>query len=162
MAVPDRRHQVAFDDSTKRTNGMNMKKNYHTLVLSLAAVGALGFAGCSSIMKDEGKGDRTAGRVADDNRVQGDVKSALKNSTIYKFDEVEVKTHNGIVQLSGWAATEEQKNKAGEIASRVEGVHEVYNNIGVKYTPTGRDNVYPMRPATNNLPKVDAPIKDSR
>jgi hyperosmotically inducible protein len=134
---------------------MNMKKSYHTWVLSLAAAGTLVFAGCQSTS------DRTAGRVVDDRMVQSKVKGALNDSSIYKFEEVEVKTHNGVVQLSGWATTEEQKNKAAEIARRVEGVHQVINNIAIKLTPTGRDNVYPIRPATNDTQKVDAPIKES-
>ena len=138
-----------------------MKNNYHTLVLSLAAAGALAFTGCESIMKDEGTGDRTAGRVHDDKNIQDKVRSALNDSTIYKFEEIEVKAHNAIVQLSGWATTEEQKKTAAQIASRVEGVYEVHNNIAVKYTPTGRENVYQTWPATNTTRKADAPIKES-
>ena len=125
------------------------------MALPLAAAAALVLTGCISTH------DRTAGRVVDDRIVDGRVKSALNDSTIYKFEDVQVKTYNGVVQLSGWATTEEQKNKAGEIANGVEGVHQVFNNIAVKFTPTGRESIYPLRQTTNQTRKVDAPLKAS-
>jgi hypothetical protein len=131
-----------------------MQTSLRRIILPLAAAAALsGLTGCYSTS------DRTAGRALDDHNVNGKVKHALHNSPVYKFEDVIVTTHNGVVQLSGWANTEEQKTKAGEIASRVDGVHDVINNISLKLTPTGRENGY-YRPDTNNPPaRTDAPIK---
>jgi len=49
-----------------------------------------------------------------------------------------------VVQLSGFVDTDEQKNRAGEIARQEEGVTQVVNNISLKpqgnnLQPTGRD-----------------------
>ena len=137
-----------------------MKTRLQTFILPLAAAAILaGFTGCSST------GDRTAGRVIDDKMVTHKVKSALNKETVYKFDDVDVATHNGVVQLSGWATTEEQKAKAADVARTVEGVSDVLNNISVKLTPTGRDSEksgYPARDTNNVPPRSDAPIKSTQ
>lgn len=123
------------------------------MVLPLATAALMSITACSSTS------DRTAGRVIDDKMVNHKVKDALDDATVYKFDDIDVTTHNGVVQLSGWATTEEQKTKAAEIVRRVEGVQDVINNISIKVTPTGRDSGYPNR-ETNGLPrKSDAPVK---
>jgi hypothetical protein len=94
--------------------------------------------------------------------VKSKVEDALKDEPVYKFNDVRVSTYNGVVQLSGWANSEEQKARAAELASKVEGVHEVVNNITLKLTPTGYPGGYPPRGDTNNPPaKVDAPVKTS-
>ena len=65
------------------------------------------------------------------------VQDALEESPVYKFDEVRVMTYGGVVQLSGFVNTQDQKAKAAELARRVEGVHEVINNISLKPSATG-------------------------
>ena len=97
----------------------------------LAAVLAVMGAGCSSTS------DRTEGRQVDDKIVNSKVKDALEQSPTYKYDEVRVMTYGGVVQLSGFVNTQDQKAKAAELARRVEGVHEVINNISLKPTATG-------------------------
>jgi hyperosmotically inducible protein len=87
--------------------------------------------GCSSTS------DRTEGRQVDDRIVNSKVQDALKDSPTYKFDEVRVMTYGGVVQLSGFVNTQDQKAKAADLARRVEGVHEVINNISLKPTATG-------------------------
>jgi hyperosmotically inducible periplasmic protein len=144
----------------KPTNKKIMKTRVHKFILPLAAAVALaGFTGCESTKGD----DRTAGRTMDDKAVTGKVKDALSEQTVYKFDDIDVATHNGIVQLSGWASTEAQKQKAAEVARQVEGVHDVLNNISVKLTPTGREGEKSGYPAnTNNVPpRSDAPTKST-
>ena len=81
--------------------------------------------------------DRTAGRQLDDRIVNSRVKDALGDSPTYKFEEVRVMTYGGVVQLSGFVNTGEQKSKAAELARTVDGVHEVINNISLKPTATG-------------------------
>src|SRR5438093_10527433 len=97
----------------------------HTLILagSLGLVAGMGgLTGCAH-------GDRSAGAKMDDMLTARRVKGALKDSTVYKFNEVKVNSYNGVVQLSGWVTTDQQKNKATEIAQRVQGVRDVVNNI---------------------------------
>ena len=115
------------------------------LVTSATAVVALGtFTGCETWNRttSTSTADRSAGRVADDKKITADVKSNLKAEPTYKFTDVEVKTFDGMVQLSGFVNSEDQKQRAGQIAQQVGGVTQVQNNILLKQqpnTPTGRD-----------------------
>jgi osmotically-inducible protein OsmY len=49
-----------------------------------------------------------------------------------QFADFNVATFKGVVQLSGFASTKEQENRAGDIAKRVGGVKTVENNITIK------------------------------
>ena len=110
-----------------------MRKNMQRWMLagSLGLVASLGgLAGCASA-------DRSSGQVMDDMMISRRVSGALGDSPIYKFNDVDVKTYNGVVQLSGWAMSQEQKGKAADIAKHVSGVREVINNISVKTQAMG-------------------------
>ena len=76
--------------------------------------------------------DRSAGRVLDDKLISSKVKKELDGAPVYKFTDVKVNTYRGVVQLSGFVDTDEQKQKAGEIAKQVGWVREVMNNISLK------------------------------
>ena len=104
-----------------------------------AALAVLAMSGCLSTP------DRSAGRVLDDEMIASKVKGALNDAKVYKFDDVKVATYKGVVQLSGFVDTDEQKQKAGEIAKRVDWVRDVVNNVSLKprddySTPTGRSS----------------------
>jgi len=106
---------------------------------AVAAFAILAMAGCMSTP------DRSAGRVLDDKLIASKVKGALNDARIFKFDDVKVTTYKGVVQLSGFVDTPEQKDKAGDIAKRVDWVRDVVNNISLKPrddypTPTGRSS----------------------
>ncbi len=130
------------------------------LIGSLAAVVAAGaFTGCSSWSHDR-HNERTVGRAIDDKNISAKVKADLAAAPVYKFGDVDVKTFNGIVQLSGFVNTDAQKNRAGEIAQHVEGVSQVVNNIVLKEglpTPTGRLDNNP-----NNYPNRDNLDRDNQ
>jgi hyperosmotically inducible protein len=79
----------------------------------------------------KGSHSDNAGYV-DDKSLTSQVKDALGNSPDYKFDEVNVTTYKGTVQLNGFVNTVDQKTKAGEIAQQIQGVQNVVNNITVK------------------------------
>jgi len=115
-----------------------MQTKLTTRILPLAAGAVmLGMMGCMSTS------DRTAGRVMDDRGVSGRVKSALNHDPVFKYEDVDVRTYNGVVQLSGWATTPDQVERASGIAQRVDGVSGVINHISIKRTPTGRSDGYP-------------------
>ena len=104
-----------------------------------AALAIIALAGCMSTA------DRSSGRVLDDKMITSKVKGALNDARVYKFDDVKVYTYKGVVQLSGFVDTDEQKQKAGEISKRVEWVRDVVNNISLKPrddypSPTGRSS----------------------
>lgn len=114
------------------------------IITSATAVVALaGLTGCAT-SGNRVEGERTEGRMVDDHRITSDVQRGLKAEPVYKFDEIEVKTFNGTVQLSGFVNTDEQKRKAAEIAQHTPGVAQVVNSIALKSltpTPTGRVEV---------------------
>jgi osmotically-inducible protein OsmY len=124
----------------------NLKKL--TVISSLsAAVAVLGLSGCETHKDSE----RTEGRVVDDSRITHNIQSDLRNEPVFKFNEVDVKTFNGVVQLSGFVNTEDQKQRAAELAQRTAGVTQVVNGITLKPmtapTPTGRVPAAPANPS---------------
>ena len=114
-------------------------KNFILLGGISAVVALTGLTGCQS-WGNKGDGERSAGRVADDKKITAEVEKRLKSEPVYKFDQVDVNTFEGVVQLSGFVNTEEQKRRAEEIAQRVEGVAQVVDHMSLKpqVTPTGR------------------------
>ena len=76
---------------------------------------------------------------------QKNAKVAIKDSVIttkakaqilatedLKSLQISVKTHNGVVLLSGFVDNEAAKSKAGEVVSNIQGVKSVKNNLEVK------------------------------
>jgi len=76
--------------------------------------------------------DRTVGRVIDDGVISGKVKMALAGSPDTKAFEIKVDTHDGTVQLGGWVDSDTMRDEAGRLASAVEGVTAVDNNLDIK------------------------------
>jgi len=76
--------------------------------------------------------ERSTGESIDDTSTTARVKSALRGDSMYKYPDVDVTTFKGTVQLSGFVASGEQKDRATDIAKNVEGVREIKNNISVK------------------------------
>jgi hyperosmotically inducible protein len=113
-----------------------------------ALLGITSLTGCQT-WGHRGDSERTAGRMVDDAKITADVQRDLKKEPVYKFSDVDVKAFNGVVQLSGFVNTDEQKRRAGEIAQQAPGVAQVVNNISLKpqVTPTGREQGAP--PAGN-------------
>ena len=113
----------------------------------------LALTGCQMINRHtEETSGRTAGRTLDDKTITQSVKHDLSAEQVYKFNNVDVRTYNGIVQLSGFVQTDDQKRRAGEIAQRVDGVVQVENNISItpsNMQPTGRENYNYNNPPPN-------------
>ena len=112
----------------------------------MSAVMAL--TGCEMLSHHNSESDRTAGRALDDKTITSAVKHDLNREPVYKFNGVDVKTFDGVVQLSGFVDTQDQKQRAEDIAKRSEGVTQVVNNITLKpennnMTPTGQPNGQP-------------------
>lgn len=77
-------------------------------------------------------GERSAGTVVDDGVITTKVKAALISDPNVAAHEVNVQTHEGVVQLAGFVDTSAQKSKASEVTRRVAGVKEVDNQLEVK------------------------------
>lgn len=75
---------------------------------------------------------RTAGQSIDDATVTAKVKSQLLADPKVAGLNVNVTTFQGQVQLSGYVDSPDQRNKAEQIARKVEGVKSVSNDLIVK------------------------------
>ena len=107
---------------------MKLKMKSIGMALWLATAAALVSAsGCAG-----DRYNRSTGESIDDRATSARVKSALSDDAQYKYPMVEVKTFKGTAQLSGFVNSRDQKSRAGDIAKRIQGVHNVENNITVK------------------------------
>ena len=106
----------------------------------VGAAAVVGLTGCQTY-HNRASGERSQGRIVDDRRITAEVRSELRHEPVYKFTDVDVRTFNGVVQLSGFVNSEDQKRRAAEIAQHVDGVNQVQNAISMKPevpSPTGR------------------------
>jgi hyperosmotically inducible periplasmic protein len=71
-------------------------------------------------------------RVGSDSMITSKVKGSLLKEEGLKSMKVHVKTHQGVVLLSGFVETEAQIQQAGEIAASIEGVKSVKNSLLLK------------------------------
>jgi hyperosmotically inducible periplasmic protein len=75
---------------------------------------------------------RTAGEVVDDATITTTVKAKLFDDSVVRGFAISVKTFEGEVTLTGGVDTQEQKDRASEIAQSVTGVRKVNNLINIK------------------------------
>ena len=113
-----------------RTTCKNTGKTLKVLGL-LLSLGALplvgGLTGCAG-----NRYTQSTGEHIDDRADSARVRKTLSADDKYKYEGVNIETFKGIVQLSGFVNTRDQKNRAGDLARNTEGIKEVRNNITVK------------------------------
>ena len=85
------------------------------------------FLGCAATQKNE-----STGQYVDDSVITTKVKAEIFDEPTLKSLQINVKTYQGVVQLSGFVDSDQSVKKAGEIADRVEGVKSVKNDLIVK------------------------------
>ncbi len=76
--------------------------------------------------------ERTAGEYIDDKVITAKLKAALIEDPTVAAHEVDVKVHDGVVQLGGFVDNSAQKTQATEVARRIAGVKQVENELEVK------------------------------
>lgn len=86
------------------------------------------FLGCATSSE---KGE-TAGQYVDDSVITTKVKAAIFDEMALRTFQINVKTYQGIVQLSGFVDSAAHAQRAGELARGVAGVKEVKNDLIVK------------------------------
>ncbi|SFU49891.1 BON domain-containing protein [Nitrosospira multiformis] len=78
-------------------------------------------------------GEASVGEKIDDSIISTKVKAALAgDDSIKNSTDIAVETHEGKVQLSGYANDKAQMNRAVKVARGVEGVKNVVNKISIK------------------------------
>ena len=104
-----------------------MKKLYQILQLVVCVGMLTAFMGCAATQKHE-----STGQYVDDTVITTKVKTAIFNEETLKMLQINVKSYQGVVQLSGFVDSAKSVSKAGEVARRIEGVKEVKNDLLVK------------------------------
>lgn len=106
-----------------------MKKSLTTLLAILAISSGLSLlpAGCAGTSTRE-----STGEYVDDASISTKVKAAFVRDPVVKALQVKVDTFKGVVQLSGFVDTPDQKARAEQIARSTPGVQSVTNNISIK------------------------------
>ncbi len=97
-------------------------KSIFTAVLIGSAV-AIGSVGCSHFA------DKSAGEIIDDAAITTKVKAKFVDDPVVKAMNIKVNVYQGVVQLSGFANTTAEAEKAGMIARDTAGVKSVKNDI---------------------------------
>ena len=103
---------------------MNVRK-----LSSFAAAAFLGLtlAACAGTATTKSTGD-----VVDDAWIATKVKSKLIDDPLTKARDIQVETFKGTVQLSGFADSQAEVDRAVQIAGSTQGVKSVRNNITLK------------------------------
>ena len=106
----------------------------------IAAAVALALGACATDnSKRQSGSSETAGQYVDDATVTAKVKTAIASDVGVKAaSAVNVETYRGVVQLSGFADSDDQASRAANAAKKVNGVRSVKNDIRVKSASTGR------------------------
>jgi len=103
---------------------MQRIKPITTLFCGLALMMSLG---CASTRTHEGTGE-----YVDDSVITTKVKAAIFNEPGLKVSEVQVETFKGVVQLSGFVRSRADIKNAVRVASAVNGVKSVTNDMQLK------------------------------
>jgi hyperosmotically inducible protein len=97
------------------------------LVAAMVAVMAVIAAGCSVT-----SGQESVGAYVDDATITTRVKSRFAEDKTVAATRIQVETLKGVVQLSGFAVSEAEKQRAAQIAASVPGVKQVQNAVVVR------------------------------
>lgn len=75
---------------------------------------------------------RSAGQVVDDGTITTEVKAKLLNDSVTRGVAISVETFQGQVTLTGAVDTEQQRERATQVARSVNGVRKVNNLLNLK------------------------------
>jgi osmotically-inducible protein OsmY len=108
-----------------------MTRRISTMIAAASlALSGTAILGCATTPPP--KPHETTGEYLDDSVVTTKVKGALLNEPGLKSFQISVKTYKDVVQLSGFVDSAEAKQLAGRVASSVQGVSGVRNDLIVK------------------------------
>lgn len=97
------------------------------LMASMIGWAGLFAAGCSVT-----SGQSTVGEYVDDSTITARVKSSFAEDPAVAASRIQVETLKGVVQLSGFATSETERQRAAQLASKVPGVKQVQNMVVVR------------------------------
>lgn len=114
---------------------MNVKRKM--TVSTLLLLGVLPFAAIAAGTEQPAAGgasttQKSAGEYVDDAAITAKIKAAFVQDSAVKATEINVKTMKGTVQLSGFASSRSEIERAAYLANNVPGVKEVKNDVRLK------------------------------
>jgi hyperosmotically inducible protein len=101
-----------------------MKTIYATAVCALLGLGAVG---CAVTDRQE-----STGQYVDDATITSRVKAKFAEDKTVSAMRISVETMKGVVQLSGFATSAEERERAATLARSVNGVQSVRNSIQIQ------------------------------
>ncbi|MGV3492761.1 MAG: BON domain-containing protein [Ramlibacter sp.] len=102
-------------------------KQTRAIALAILTGVTLATSGCAVM-----RGQTTAEQYVDDRAITTAVKAKLIEDKTTGGLSINVDTLNGAVALSGFAKSQAEKDRAGQIAATTKGVREVRNNLIVR------------------------------
>jgi len=108
-------------------NVMNTMKITQVLVATAIALGVLGTTGCAVTRHQE-----TVGSYIDDATLTTRVKAKFAADPTVSAMAISVETMKGVVQLSGFAKSQDERAKAERLARETSGVVAVRNDIALR------------------------------
>jgi len=113
-----------------------MKLKRRITVPTLLLLGVLPFAAVAAGTEQPATGaastQKSAGEYVDDAAITAKVKAAFVQDSAVKATEINVKTFKGTVQLSGFASSRSEVERAEYLANNVPGVKAVKNDVRLK------------------------------
>jgi len=107
--------------------------------MAAAVAAALALGACATDNKQASGKQETTGQYVDDATVTAKVKTAIATDVGVKAaSNVNIETYRGVVQLSGFADSDDQASRAANAAKKVNGVRSVKNDIRIKSSSSGR------------------------
>lgn len=123
-------------------NKTNIAKTLTAVLMSSALLGGYAVADESVTTSAQNTADSAGAKIdssmkkvggyMDDSGVTAKVKAALVDDDAIKSSDISVKTHDGVVTLSGFVPSQDQAELAVAAAKKVEGVKSVSDKLHVK------------------------------
>ena len=128
-AIESRAIEVKTKDGIVQLSGFVSSEEQRTAALlrARAVPGVTEVRNDLSIRDD----DRPAARPVADTVIAAKVRDTLRAAELGDGNDVNVEVSKGVVQLSGFVSSARQKARAGDLASAVEGVRDVENQIAL-------------------------------
>jgi osmotically-inducible protein OsmY len=108
-------------------NKENEMKYARALAIAVLAGATIVGTGCSVM-----RGQETTGSYVDDTSITTAIKAKFVEDKTVDAAAVNVHTLNGTVQLSGFAKSASEKERASQIARNTKGVRDVHNDVIVR------------------------------
>ena len=120
---PAYRHSVDIHTTHKE-----LCMNIRPLILAVASAVALMSATGCAVLRDQ----ESVGAYIDDTALTTRVKAKFAENKVVSAMSISVETLKGVVQLAGFAKSEDERDTAGRLARETSGVKSVRNDIVVR------------------------------